>query len=54
MVNPLKANSEDYQKAYKKTAEEGFKYWKHLPAPQRGEIVRQIGNKLREFKTRPR
>ena len=45
----FKANSEDYQKLIK-TAEEGFKYWKHLPAPQRGEIVSQIGNKLREFK----
>jgi aldehyde dehydrogenase (NAD+) len=33
-----------------KTAEEAFKYWRTVPAPKRGEIVRQIGNKLREFK----
>ncbi len=31
-------------------AEEAFKYWRKVPAPWRGEIVRQIGNKLREFK----
>ncbi len=33
-----------------KQAEEAFKYWRKVPAPRRGEIVRQIGNKLREFK----
>ncbi|RNC84682.1 MAG: aldehyde dehydrogenase family protein [Balneola sp.] len=32
------------------TAEEAFKVWREVPAPQRGEIVRQIGEKLREFK----
>ncbi len=31
-------------------AQEAFKTWRLLPAPQRGEIVRQIGNKLREYK----
>ncbi|WP_345123882.1 L-piperidine-6-carboxylate dehydrogenase [Hymenobacter antarcticus] len=33
-----------------KAAEEAFKTWRLVPAPKRGEIVRQIGNKLREFK----
>ena len=28
-----------------------FKSWRQLPAPKRGEIVRQIGNSLRESKT---
>ncbi len=32
------------------TAQEAFKYWRMVPAPKRGEIVRQIGLKLREFK----
>jgi len=31
-------------------AEEAFKTWRSMPAPHRGEIVRQIGQKLREFK----
>lgn len=31
-------------------SEEAFKTWRLTPAPQRGEIVRQIGNKLREYK----
>ncbi|MBK7228085.1 MAG: aldehyde dehydrogenase family protein [Ignavibacteriales bacterium] len=33
-----------------KSSEEAFKYWRTVPAPKRGEIVRQIGNKLREYK----
>jgi aldehyde dehydrogenase (NAD+) len=32
------------------TAEKAFKQWRQIPAPRRGDIVRQIGNKLREFK----
>jgi aldehyde dehydrogenase (NAD+) len=31
-------------------AKEAFKEWRMVPAPQRGEIVRQIGNALREKK----
>jgi len=31
-------------------ANEAFKYWRTIPAPKRGEIVRQIGLKLREYK----
>lgn len=29
---------------------EAFKIWRKLPSPQRGEIVRQYSNKLREYK----
>ena len=32
------------------TAQEAFKKWRLMPAPQRGEIVRQFGEKLREVK----
>ena len=32
------------------TASEAFKTWRILPAPQRGEIVRQFGERLRELK----
>ncbi|HBX66702.1 MAG TPA: aldehyde dehydrogenase family protein, partial [Balneolaceae bacterium] len=31
-------------------AQKAFEVWREMPAPQRGEIVRQIGDKLREFK----
>jgi L-aminoadipate-semialdehyde dehydrogenase len=40
---------EDYDKVIS-TAQEAFVFWRAMPAPQRGEIVRQFGNKLRELK----
>lgn len=40
---------EDYNKVIK-TAREAFIYWRNVPAPKRGEIIRQFGNKLREKK----
>ena len=39
----------DYETIIKKS-EEAFKEWRMWPAPKRGEVVRQIGNKLREYK----
>ncbi len=32
------------------TSDEAFKMWRKMPAPQRGEIVRQIGVRLRDYK----
>lgn len=32
------------------SAQEAFRYWRKVPAPQRGEIVRQIGLALRKYK----
>jgi aldehyde dehydrogenase (NAD+) len=40
---------EDYEKVIEQ-AQKAFKIWKLKPAPQRGEIVRQFGDKLRELK----
>ena len=40
---------EDYEKAIA-SAQEAFKIWKTTPAPLRGEIVRQFGEKLRANK----
>ena len=40
---------EDYEKVMEK-ATEAFKTFRAIPAPKRGEIVRQFGNKLRELK----
>jgi aldehyde dehydrogenase (NAD+) len=43
------ATADDYEQVVL-TAQEAFKVWRKMPAPKRGEIVRQIGNKLREHK----
>ena len=43
------ATVEDYETVIK-TAEEAFATWKSVPAPKRGEVVRQIGLALRESK----
>ncbi|MGV6845265.1 MAG: L-piperidine-6-carboxylate dehydrogenase [Lutibacter sp.] len=40
---------EDFEKVIL-TAQEAFKTWRLVPAPKRGEIVRQFGLKLRELK----
>lgn len=39
----------DYHQVVR-TATEAFKVWRNLPAPKRGEVVRQIGDELRKFK----
>lgn len=31
-------------------AQEAFRYWREVPAPKRGEIVRQFGDVLRQYK----
>ncbi|MCK4654990.1 MAG: aldehyde dehydrogenase family protein, partial [Candidatus Cloacimonetes bacterium] len=43
------ASVEDYDTVSKK-AQEDFKTWKMIPAPKRGEIIRQIGLELRKYK----
>ena len=43
------ASIEDYNAVVEK-GQEAFKYWRTIPAPKRGEIVRQIGLRLREYK----
>ena len=40
---------EDYDRVID-IAQAAYKEWRKVPAPQRGEIVRQFGNKLRELK----
>jgi aldehyde dehydrogenase (NAD+) len=41
--------SDDYEKIIT-TSQKAFKEWRMVPAPKRGEVVRQIGNALREYK----
>ena len=42
-------DKESYEKTIE-TAHEAFIHWRMIPAPARGEIVRQIGEALREYK----
>ena len=45
----IATTKEDYE-IVMNSAQKAFKSWRLVPAPQRGEIVRQFGNKLRELK----
>jgi len=50
LIGKVKTTSrEDYEKVMD-SATNAFKTWRTKPAPQRGEIVRQFGDKLRELK----
>ena len=50
LIGKVKATSkEDYEKVMA-TATSAFKTWRQKPAPLRGEVVRQFGEKLRELK----
>lgn len=49
-IGKVKANTrEDYEKIIDQ-AQNAFKEWRTIPAPKRGEIVRLLGEKLRELK----
>ena len=43
------ASLEDYEKVMA-CAQNSFREWSRVPAPHRGEIIRQIGNSVREAK----
>ncbi|MEK0440013.1 MAG: hypothetical protein RLZZ504_929 [Bacteroidota bacterium] len=43
------ANTDTYNQVIE-TAQKAFETWRHTPAPKRGEIVRQIGEALRQHK----
>lgn len=50
LIGKVKTTSKaDYEQVMD-TATKAFKTWRIMPAPQRGEIVRQFGEKLREKK----
>jgi len=42
-------SQEDYEKVMQ-ASQKAFIHWRTIPAPQRGEVVRQFGDKLRELK----
>lgn len=50
LIGKVKTSTkDDYEKVMQK-ATEAFKSWRLVPAPKRGEIVRQVGEALREKK----
>ncbi|WP_420571042.1 aldehyde dehydrogenase family protein [Kordia sp.] len=50
LIGKVKSTTkEDYEKVME-AATSAFKTWRVMPAPQRGEVVRQFGEKLREKK----
>ena len=44
------AGAEDYEQVMRR-ASDAFLNWRLVPAPKRGEIVRQIGDELRSHRT---
>lgn len=49
IASVIAADRNTYETVVQK-AEEAFKIWRMMPAPKRGEIVRQIGDALRQHK----
>ncbi len=49
IASVYQASEADYEEMVAK-ASEAFLYWRDVPAPKRGEIVRQIGEELRKYK----
>lgn len=50
LIAKVKCTSKEDYKRVIDSATTAFKQWRTMPAPQRGEIVRQFGDKLREKK----
>lgn len=49
IASVYQASAKDFENIIN-IAEEAFKMWRKVPAPKRGEIVRQIGVRLRDYK----
>ena len=50
IASVYQASAKDFENIIS-VAGEAFKIWRKVPAPKRGEIVRQIGVRLRDYKT---
>ncbi|MBU0638699.1 MAG: aldehyde dehydrogenase family protein [Planctomycetes bacterium] len=49
-IGSVQQVTEDEYERIVARAHEAFLTWREIPAPKRGEVVRQLGNRLREFK----
>ena len=45
----VSSSAEDYRQVLE-VAVKGFEAWRQWPAPKRGEVIRQLGDRLRKFK----
>ena len=50
LIGKIHATTESQYEEVVQSASTAFKTWKLMPAPKRGEIVRQIGEELRKYK----
>ncbi len=50
LIGEVALTTDDEYQSIVATAQQAQKIWQNIPAPQRGEIVRQIGNELRKHK----
>ncbi|OGT31087.1 MAG: aldehyde dehydrogenase [Gammaproteobacteria bacterium RIFCSPHIGHO2_12_FULL_35_23] len=50
LIAKIRCSVESEYEAVVHSAQTAFKIWRDIPAPKRGEIVRQLGNALREYK----
>lgn len=50
LIGSVSITSEKEYNKVVKASQKAFKEWRIIPAPKRGEIVRQYGEKLREYK----
>ena len=50
LIGKVTSGTEETYEEIIKTASEAFKSWRLVPGPKRGEIVRQVGEALREHK----
>ncbi|MEE8585151.1 MAG: aldehyde dehydrogenase family protein [Acidobacteriota bacterium] len=49
IASVVQATAESYEVVVERAVQR-FKQWRNLPAPRRGDVVRELGNALREFK----
>lgn len=50
LIGKVSSSSKEEYEAVVAASKTAFESWRKIPAPQRGEIVRQIGNRLRKYK----
>lgn len=50
LIGKVSACTPEQYEAVIRSAEEAFKTWRMIPAPRRGEIVRQMGEEFRKYK----
>ena len=50
LIGKVTSTTEEEYGVVMESATKAFRQWRMVPAPQRGEIVRQFGNKLRDLK----